>query len=229
MRLIIADDEPMARKGLEEDCREIAFIEVVGIAENAFEARELVATLHPDLILLDIEMPGLSGIDLIKSMEHPPIVIITTAYAEYALEGYELDVMDFLVKPIDFPRLWKACCKARDFHQLKLEAASMAPDYFFIKCNGKYEKIGFHEVLFVEAADNYVIIYLEGRKLMTYQTLRSMAGLLPSTHFMKVHKSYIIALDKVSRLEGQELRVSTFTIPVSRNLKESVRARITRS
>jgi DNA-binding LytR/AlgR family response regulator len=229
LRTIIADDEPMARKGMEEECKEIDFIEIVGIAENSFQAMKLVTTLHPDLILLDIEMPGLSGLDLIKSLKDPPMVIITTAYSEYALEGYELDVMDYLIKPVDFHRLLKACCKARDFYSLKQQAfhRGIPPDpYFFVKCNGKYERIWLQEVLFVEAADNYVIIHVRGGKFMIYQTLKSMENLLPATHFMKVHKSFIVALDKVSRLEGQELTVEKSRIPVSRNLKELVRARI---
>lgn len=226
LRTIIIDDEPAARKGLEEECKDIAFLHIVGIAANSFQALELVKTLHPDLLLLDIEMPGLSGLDLIKSMKDPPMVIITTAYSEYALEGYELDVMDYLIKPVDFPRLCKACCKARDFHQLKEQAGPLVPDYFFVKCNGKHEKVAWHDLLFVEAADNYIMVHLSGRKLMAYQTLKSMEGLLPAAHFMKVHKSFIVALDKVTRLEGQDLLIEKFRIPVSRNLKDLVRERI---
>jgi DNA-binding LytR/AlgR family response regulator len=155
------------------------------------------------------------------------MVIVITAYTEYALEGYELDVMDYLIKPVDFPRLWKACCKARDFHQLKMQAPSAAPEpYFFVKCNGKHEKIAWQELLFVEAADNYILIHLSGRKLMIYQTLKSMENLLPATDFMKVHKSYIIALDKVTRLEGQVLIIEKFRIPISRNYKDLVRERL---
>ncbi|HEX9511335.1 MAG TPA: LytTR family DNA-binding domain-containing protein [Puia sp.] len=235
LRTIIADDEPMARKGLEEECKEIDFLEVVGMAESSFQALEMVKALRPDLILLDIRMPRLSGLDLVKSLKDPPMVIITTAYSEYALEGYELDVMDYLIKPVDFHRLLKACCKARDFHHLRLQALRggtpgdlpAPPDpFFFVKCNGKYERIRLEEVLFVEAADNYVIIHVREGKFMIYQTLKSVENLLPATHFMKVHKSFIVALDKISRLEGQELMVENFRIPISRTLKELVRTRI---
>src|SRR5579863_2357944 len=165
LRCIIIDDEPMARRGMEEELREIAFVELVGIGENSYQAIELVASLRPDLLLLDIQMPGLNGLDLIKSLRQPPMVIITTAYSDYALRGYELDVMDFLIKPVDFRRLLKACCKAQEFHALRQSAAGVGlPNlsmpsgdlFFFVKSNGRYEKIHFSELLFVEAADNYV-------------------------------------------------------------------------
>jgi DNA-binding LytR/AlgR family response regulator len=236
LRCIIVDDEPMARKGMEEELREIAFVELVGIGKNAYQAMELVATLRPDLILLDIQMPGLSGLDLIKSLRQPPMVIITTAYSEYALKGYELDVIDFLIKPVDFNRLLKACCKAQEFHALRQQATgadlpgpSISSDmYFFVKSNGKYEKIFFSELLFVEAADNYVLLYTNEKKFMVYDTLKDMEALLPGRDFMKVHKSFIVALDKVSAVEGSTLRIADSKIPVSRNLREAVVERIIR-
>jgi len=229
LRTIIADDEPIARRGMEEELKEIDFISIAGIAEDSFQAMQLIVTLQPDLLLLDIEMPGLNGLELIKSLESPPMVIITTAYPEYALEGYVLDVMDYLIKPIDFHRLLKACSKAKEFYQLRQQATgpdSGKVEYFFIKCNGKHEKVGFSEILFVEAADNYIVIHLPGKKMMTYQTLKNMEAMLPPARFMKVHKSFIVAVDKVTGFEGHELTVQQFRIPVSRNLKENVLARI---
>jgi DNA-binding LytR/AlgR family response regulator len=235
LRCIIIDDEPMARKGMEEELKEIAFIELVGIGENSYQAIELVATLRPDLIFLDIQMPGLNGLDLLKSLRQPPMVIITTAYSEYALRGYELDVMDFLIKPIDFRRLLKACCKAQEFHALRQRAAGVGlPNlsmpsgdlYFFVKSNGKYEKIFFCELLFVEAADNYVLLHTNGRKFMVYDTLKNMESILPADDFMKVHKSFIVALGKVSTVQGNTLRIVEAEIPISRNLKEAVVERI---
>jgi DNA-binding LytR/AlgR family response regulator len=235
LRCILVDDEPIARKGMEEDLREIGFVELVGIGENSFQAMELVATLRPDLILLDIQMPGLNGLDLIKSLRQPPMVIITTAYSEYALNGYELDVMDFLIKPIDFNRLLKACCKAQEFHALRQHAAgaglprpstASGDGYFFLKSDGKYEKMLFRELLFVEAADNYVFLHTGAKKFMVYDTLKNMESLLPAGDFMKVHKSFIVAIDKVSALEGSALRIDHAKIPVSRNFKDAVLERI---
>ena len=165
LRCIIVDDEPMARKGIAEELKEIAFVELVGSAENAYQAMDLVALLRPDLIFLDISMPGLSGLDFIKTLRQPPMVIITTAFSEYAVEGFELDVIDFLVKPFDFNRLLKACCKAKEFWAFRLAGAGLALSaggsgmasgagaglpfaagvgvaadaYFFVKVSGKYE------------------------------------------------------------------------------------------
>jgi len=227
----------MARKGMEEELREISFVELVGIGENSYQAMELVATLRPDLILLDIQMPGLNGLDLIKSLRQPPMVIITTAYSEYALTGYELDVMDYLIKPVGFSRLLRACAKAQEFHALRQQAAGVrmpglslpsGEGYFFVKSNGKYEKILFSELLFVEAADNYVLLHTNVRKFMVYDTLKNMESLLPADNFIKVHKSFIVAIDKVSAVEGHTLRITNAKIPVSRNLKDAVMEKIIR-
>lgn len=234
LRTIMVDDEPMARKGISEELKEIAFIELVGVAENSFQAMDLVASLRPDLILLDIGMPGLNGLDLIKTLSRPPMVIIITAYPEYALEGYELDVMDYLIKPVNFSRLLKACCKAREFHLLQQQATGkLAPpaspaseNYFFVKCGGKFEKLFFHELLFIEAADNYIMIHIPGRKLLVYQTLKGIEATLPSRGFMKVHKSFIVALDKVSGMDGHSLLIEGHSIPVSRHVIDSVRQKL---
>jgi DNA-binding LytR/AlgR family response regulator len=235
LRCIVIDDEPVARKGMEEELREIAFVDLVGVGENSYQAIKLVTTLRPDLLLLDIQMPGLNGLDLIKSLRQPPMVIITTAYSEYALRGYELDVMDFLIKPIDFRRLLKACCKAQEFYTLRQSTlGSNFPNlamptgdlYFFVKSNGKYEKIIFSELLYVEAADNYVILHTVGHKFMVYDTLRNMEAILPVSDFMKVHKSFIVALKRVSTVEGNTLTIAAVTIPIRRGLKDAVLKKI---
>ena len=174
-------------------------------------------------------MPRFSGLDLIKTIRKPPLVIITTAYSEYALEGYELEVIDYLIKPIAFDRLLKACFRAREFYALKRNTGipGLTPQpYFFIKCNGKHEKINFSELLFVEAADNYVVIHTEGKKFMAHLTLKSMEKLLSQKNFMKVHKSFIVALDKIMLIEGHEIDLKGVHIPISRKLKAALLDRI---
>jgi len=229
---IIVDDEPMARKGLAEDIQAIGFIEVAGLAANALQAVELITQKQPGLIFLDIEMPGFNGLELIKTLTNPPMVIITTAYPEYALEGYQLDVIDYLLKPIAFDRLAKACNKAKSLYELKQLAqfkAQTGSDYIFIKYNGKHEKILLNDVLFVEAANNYVTLHTVTKSYLTYQTLKKTEESLPAANFMQVHKSYIVAIDKISNISGNEIAIQKHRIPISRNYKEAVMQRVLHS
>jgi DNA-binding LytR/AlgR family response regulator len=225
MRCIIVDDEPVARQGLAEDISAIDFMEVTGIAESALQAMELLTRQSTDIIFLDIEMPKLNGFDLLYSLEKPPLVILTTAYAHYAPESYDAGVIDYLLKPISFDRLLKACNKARDFHKQQI-TSSGSPDYFFVKSNGRYEKIMISELLFVEAADNYIFLHTTEKKYLVYRTLKSMEEYLPAQQFVKVHKSFIVSFDKVDSFEGNQLFIGRHSIPVSRNFREMLVARM---
>lgn len=222
---IVVDDEPIARKGLEEYIVEISYLNHVGSFESATEAAQFLSNHSIDLMLLDIRMPRLSGIDFLKSLKEPPLIIFTTAFPQYALESYELNVIDYLVKPISPERFKKATQKAFDYYQLK--HPQTIPDFFFIKCNQQVEKILFNEVLFVEAMQNYCIIHTASRKLICYITLTAMAEKLPSDKFMKVHKSYMVALDKVTGIEGSSLKIGSSVVPVSRSLRQEVTGKIT--
>ena len=229
LRCIIVDDEPVARNGLAEDIRAIDFMEVTGIAESALKAMELLTRQVVDLVFLDIEMPKLNGFDLLRNLQQPPMVILTTAYNHYAPESYELGVIDYLLKPISLDRLLKACHKARDFHFLRTDQSNKdVNDYFFVKCNGRHEKIILADLLFIEAADNYVQIHTKERKLLVYHTLKNMEQHLPNSHFIKVHKSFIVAFDKIDTLEGNQLLIGQHIIPVSRNFKYAVVERVSR-
>lgn len=224
---IIIDDEPLARKGLEEYVADLNYVQHLASFENATTADTYLTKQPVDLMLLDIRMPKLSGIDFLKNLKTPPLVIFTTAFPDYALESYELNVIDYLVKPISFGRFEKATQKAFDYFLLKQKQTE--PDYFFIKCNQQLEKIFFSEVLFVEAMQNYCIIHTLTRKLICYITLKAMQEKLPINRFMKVHKSFIVSLDKVTAIEHNSLRIETSLIPVSRNLKTEVTSKITES
>lgn len=225
LRCIVVDDEPIARKGLEEYMAEIPYLKHAGSFESATEAAQFLSNHSVDLMLLDIRMPRLSGIDFLKSLSEPPLVIFTTAFPQYALESYELNVLDYLVKPISFERFKKATQKAFDYFILK--HPQTLPDYFFIKCNQQLEKILFNEVLFVEAMQNYCIIHTTSRKLICYVTLTAMVEKLPSDRFMKVHKSFIVALDKVTGIESNLLKIGSSVVPVSRSLRQEVTGKIT--
>ncbi|MCE7862317.1 MAG: DNA-binding response regulator [Bacteroidetes bacterium CHB5] len=224
LRCVVIDDEPIARKGMEEYVADIPYLHHVGSFESAADAKVYLSDHPVDLMLLDIRMPKQSGIDFLKELHDPPLVIFTTAYPQHALESYELNVIDYLVKPISADRFKKATQKAFDYFLLKHPQST--PDYFFIKCNHQLEKVAFNEVLFVEAMQNYCIIHTPTRKLICYITLTAMLEKLPADRFMKVHKSYVVALDRVSCLTGTSLQIESHTIPISRTLRNEVTARI---
>lgn len=225
LKCLIVDDEPMARKGLEEYVRDISLLEFVGSCENALKANEFLQTHTVDLMLLDINMPHLSGIEFLKSLERPPLVIFTTAHPDYALESYSLDVLDYLVKPIMFERFQKAVQKAWDYQSLRA-SSQPSPDYFFIKCDHVFEKVHFNDVLYVEAMQNYCVLHTSARKLIAYITLTGLEEKLPKNNFLKVHKSFIVNLEKITALDGNDLFINKAQIPVSRNLKEEVMKRV---
>ncbi len=225
IKCIIVDDEPFAQKGLKEYIEEVDFLELIGVCDNAMQAYPFINKGEADLILLDIEMPGLSGIDFLKSLHYMPAVIFTTAYPQYALQGYDLDVIDYLVKPISFQRFLKAITKAKHFLADKMKDASQVAgenDYFFLKVNQQVERIFYKEILFVEAMQNYVAVHLNNKKLISYITISNMEKRLPANLFMRIHKSYIAALHKIDSISGNKIIIHTHTLPLSRNTREKL-------
>ena len=227
LRCIIIDDEPLARKGIEEELKGIDFLEIIGIAENVIQANDLTLALHPDLIFLDIQMPKLTGFDFLRALTHPPLVIIITAYSEYALEGFNMNVIDYLVKPVAFERLLRACSKAREFyHYSKTTEAGQPSEYFFIKCGNKFEKIFLRELNIIEAVDNYVSLHTDSKTYISYLTLKNVEAFLPGTNFIKVHKSFVVAVEKIDFIEGNELSIAGKRVPISRFHKDSLMKQI---
>ena len=224
LHCIIVDDEPLARKVLREYVEDAGFLSLAGEAENPIKARDLLDTRPVDLIFLDINMPKLSGIEFLRSSKSLPMTIMTTAYAEHALDGFELDVIDYLVKPFSFERFLKASHKAREYHLLShppLPTGEIKQDYFFVKCDGRLEKLLYSELVYVEAMLNYVILHTSGGdKLIVYLTMKSILEQLPPALFLKVHKSYIINLAKVKSIEGNLVHVDSTPIPVSQQYYE---------
>lgn len=222
---MIVDDEPMAQKGLEEYIKEVPFLQLAATCDHAAQAYPLLSKGQVDLILLDIEMPELSGINFLKSLSQPPAVIFTTAYPEYAWQGYELDVIDYLVKPVSFTRFLKAVTKASDFLAEKNNRANAVTDkkdFFFLKVNHQVEKINYSDILFIEALQNYVAIYLANRKIVSYMTISNMEKQLPALDFMRIHKSYIAALDKIDAIIKNKVVIHSQHLPVSRTIKEKL-------
>ena len=225
---IIIDDEPLARKGLKEYINDVDFFNLVGEYDNAVAAAEQISRGEVQLLFLDIQMPKITGLDFFKSLQHAPPVIFTTAYPQFALEGFELNALDYLVKPISFERFLKAALRAKEFYEVRTVNAaevnqqSARPDYFFIKADNKLVKIFFREILFAEALQNYVVIHTGDKKYITYLTFKSVEEYLPSDRFIKTHKSYIIAAEKIDSIEANDIKIGQHHIPVSRNLKDEV-------
>jgi DNA-binding LytR/AlgR family response regulator len=223
---IIIDDEPLARKGLKEYIADTDFLNLVGEFDNPLKSTELLAKGAAQLLFLDIQMPKITGLDFLKSLQHAPPVILTTAYPQYALDGFDLNALDYLVKPISFERFLKAALRAKEYYEIRQQneqtTTGTQEDYFFIKADNKLVKIFFDEILFVEALQNYVTIHTADKKYITYLTFKSVEEYLPSDRFIKTHKSYIISASKINSIEGNDIRIGNHHVPISRNEKEEV-------
>jgi two-component system LytT family response regulator len=229
MNCIIIDDEPLAREGLANYVREVDFLHLTGTCENPLDLITLLDQQPVDLIFLDIQMPKMNGIDFLKIVQNPPMVIITTAYPSFALEGFQLNVLDYLLKPITFERFVKSANKAKDYHRLLAKSASTSPqkaqtgaDYFFIKCGNKYEKLYLADILFIEGLQNYVTIFTDKGKYVTLLNLKNLEQNLNSPSFIRVHKSYLVAINKIDAIEGNEISIQSHRIPISRNYRDQV-------
>jgi DNA-binding LytR/AlgR family response regulator len=228
IKCIITDDEPFARKGLQGYVGQIDFLELKGVCENAVELNSLLKKEPADLLFLDIEMPYVTGIDFLRSIPSPPKVIFTTAYEKYALQGFELEVLDYLLKPISFERFMKAANKAFDYFRTQ-QAPSAVQDYIFVKAEGKLEKIHFTDILFAEALENYVAIYTKEKKIITHLTLKMLQEKLPAGAFIHPHKSYLVSIGKINSIEGNILHVLQYQVPISKYQKEEVMEKIVNS
>lgn len=226
---VIIDDEPLAREGIANYVREVDFLHLIATCENPVELIKLLDQHPIDLIFLDIQMPKMNGIDFLKIVQKPPMVIITTAFPSYALEGFQLNVLDYLLKPITFDRFFKSANKAKDYYQLTtkpvnpdIHKADQVADYFFIKCGSKYEKIRFDDILYVEGMQNYITIYTRKGKYVTLLYLKNLEESLDNKSFIRVHKSYIVSINKIEGIEGNEIFIQSYRIPISRNYREQV-------
>jgi DNA-binding LytR/AlgR family response regulator len=240
LNCIIVDDEPLALSVLSAHIASISALHIVQQCNNAMEAFEALHKNKIDLLFLDINMPIVSGLSFLRSLKNPPSVIITTAYTEYAMDGYELDVVDYLLKPISLDRLQKAVNKViiknngnsenemleNNSNQNAVNIAPVVPDknYFFIKANGKLVKINFADIKYIEGMKDYLKIFTVGQTIVTHQTMKSMEELLPSNLFMRVHKSYIIALHAIKSIDGNNilLDMERAEVPLGSSYKDAL-------
>jgi DNA-binding LytR/AlgR family response regulator len=232
LKCVAIDDEPLARECIANYVTQVDFLQLIATGNNPLELIRLLDEQAADLVFLDIQMPVLNGIDFLKMNQKLPMVILTTAYPSYALEGFQLDVLDYLVKPITFSRFFKAVSKARDYHRLLAKPGPVSPgqnpveDHFFIKCDYKYERIYFSDILFIEAMQNYVSIHTYKGKYVTLLYLKNVEENLDKDCFIRVHKSYLVAISKIEAIENNELIIQSFRIPISRNYREEVISRV---
>lgn len=229
---IIVDDEPLARKVLKKYLSNLDAFELCGEASNVIEAFSLMENSRIDLIFLDINMPELSGIDFIKTLENKPSIIITTAHREYAVEGFELDVVDYLVKPITLPRFMNALNKFRRSWSMSsqntngTQSEAEEDSHIFIKADKRMIKTFYDEIIYVESLKDYVRVVTESEQIITHSNLSNFTNQLPSSKFIRIHKSYTISRSKIKALEGNTIEIEGRKLPIGRNFQQSVKKEI---
>jgi DNA-binding LytR/AlgR family response regulator len=228
---IIIDDEPLARKGLKEYINDVDFLQLDAEFETPLKATKQLSEGKVQLIFLDIQMPKITGLEFFKSLQHAPPVIFTTAFPQYAIDGFDLNAIDYLVKPISFERFLKAALKVREYYEVRQknsaeETHDQKNDFFFIKADNKLVKVFFDDILFAEALQNYVAIHTKAKKFITYLTFKSIEDYLPPDRFIKTHKSFIVSASKIDNIDGNDIRIADHHIPISRSSKDEVMERL---
>lgn len=228
IRCLAIDDEPLALELLEDNISKIPFLELVAGCDNPIEAMKIMQEESIDLIFLDIQMPGLTGIQFIQSMPSPPIVILITAYEKYALEGFNLDVTDYLVKPVSLDRFIKACNKAKqlfDLHsQQKSVGVNVIPNYFFVNVDYSLVKITIADIVYIEGLKDYIKIHLKStsRPVVTRMPMKTVEEQLPAEQFIRIHKSYIVSVAFITAIRKSSVFIDTLELPVSDSYREAV-------
>lgn len=223
---LIVDDETASHDIIADYAGNLPYLELKHNCYNAIEANEYLQQHEVDLIFLDINMPRLSGFDLLKSLKNPPKIIVTTAYKEFALEGYELNVTDYLLKPFSFQRFLSAVNKVTDSLNEKpvtnMPVETETTDSIFLKDNKKYYQVNIADILFAEAYGNYVKIHFEDKVILTHQTFTSFKDSLPPNKFIQTHKSFLVAIKKIQLVEGNRIFIGDHEIPVGKVYREGV-------
>ncbi len=224
---LVVDDEPIARQGILEYIEQVEFLNPAAVCKNAIEASSALENQKIDLVFLDIQMPKISGIDFLKNLQDPPPVIFTTAFPEYAIEGYELNILDYLLKPISFERFFKAVIKAQAYLNSKSKQGVIATEpYFFIKSNLKIEKIFIDDILYIEALSNYIILHTKNKKHVVYMSFKGIESQLPKHLFLKIHKSFIVAVSAIQTIDNNELILADHILPISKSYRQSLMDRV---
>jgi len=222
----IIEDEPLAQNILKKYIEGHPALKLVAICNNAEEGQKVLPRQKVELLFLDINLPKLSGISFLKTLPHPPLVIFTTAYPEYAVDGFELDAVDYLLKPFSFERFLKAANKAVQQVNKKEMAEQVIPSFIFLKADKKVHKVNLDNILYIEAAGDYIKVVMEDGQHIVNDTLKSLQDELPPIQFIRVHKSFIISRNKIKFFEGNYVKVGNADIPIGNSYKEEISTRL---
>jgi two-component system LytT family response regulator len=224
LNCIIIEDEKPASELLSGYIREVPGLSLAGVFEDVVSASAFLNAEKIDLIFLDINLPKINGVDFLKTIQGKYHVILTTAYANYAVQAFDFDAEDYLLKPVSFERFLQAVNKTigRMKNPVQEKQNEAGPDYFFVKSENKYEKINTDDILFIEALQNYIIIQTESKKVITYSSLKSIESYLPEKAFIRIQKSFIVSVSKIDKIDGEEVVIGKTVIPISRSLKDEV-------
>ena len=229
IKCVLIDDEPLAIKVLQNYFTNFTDFEVIATFNNSLEALDFINNTPVDAVFLDINMPMMTGFELISLVENKTKIIITTAFREFAAESYDLDVLDYLVKPIPLPRFIKCINKiTTEFNlknNIKIETTK-GDSHIFIKVDKKMMKINIEEILFIEGMKEYIKVVTSDKTYITHKSLTSLSEELPADRFLRIHKSYVIALNKVKSIEGNRIQIQSYTIPIGRNYSKEVKNKI---
>ena len=223
LRCLIVDDEPLAQEIIENYISRVRELTLVKKCDDAMQAFEILRKEKIDLIFLDIQMPVIDGLGFLKSIKNAPGVIITTAFPQHALESYDFDVIDYLMKPVSFERFLKAVHKVLDLKKVaQSESVSTSPEYLFLKVDSKLVRVNFSDILYIEGMKDYLKVFLKDKFLVVHMTMKKLEELIPAQQFVRVHKSYIISLPSIKSIVGNYIELSDKQIPIGANYKDEL-------
>ncbi|ANH81640.1 DNA-binding response regulator [Niabella ginsenosidivorans] len=234
IRTAIVDDEQLIRELLQDNLSRIPFIEVVRVCKNALELSQYLQTEPIDLLFMDIQMPGINGIQFLNTLENPPLIIMVTAYEKYALQGFELNVVDYILKPFSFERILKACNRVSELYQLKkakTTGTDLREQYLFVNVEYTLVKVAIADITYIEGLKDYIKIHLAGssRPILTRMTMKAMEEKLPQGMFIRTHKSYLVALSKITVIKRDLVCIGPVEIPVSESCRDAFLQAVKRS
>jgi DNA-binding LytR/AlgR family response regulator len=227
MNILIVDDEPLALEVLETYIKTMSDLHLVAKCQNAFEANQALREHQVDLMFLDIEMPQMTGTDFLKSLQNPPMVIFTTAYSNYAVDGFNLNAIDYLLKPISLDRFLKGVNKASEHMESHGKTPEGEQNFFFVKADKQHKKINFSDIIYIEGLKDYVMIWQPSGRTTTLQTMKSLEDRLPPNQFIRIHRSFIVAIDKITAIEGNMVEVldkdhKVKMLPIGKNYRDEL-------